>query len=70
MSANHEEAVSILKRRFGNKQLINKMPHGDFASTRAFTFQVILRSYNTFMTVEFHVRGLNSLAMSAESYGT
>ena len=69
-SANYEEAVATLKRRFGNTQLIvNKhmdallnLPavnsHHDFKGLR-----------HLYDSVEAHVRGLRALGVTADSYG-
>lgn len=70
-SANYEEAVAILKRRFGNKQLIiNK--HMDIllnisSVTSGLDIQALRQLHDL---IESHVRRLKSLGVSSNSYGS
>ena len=69
-SANYEEAVELLKRRFGNRQVVisshmealTKIPK--VASTSE-----VKRLRSLYDTVESHVRGLESMEISSEMYG-
>ena len=68
---NYDEAVTILEKRFGNKQLIvNKhMDHLLNADgvTSPHDVKGLRRLYDT---IESNVRSLNSLGVKAESYGS
>ena len=69
-SANYEKAVELLKRRFGDRQVVisshmealTKIPK--VASTSE-----IKRLPSLYDTVESHVRGLESMEISSEMYG-
>ena len=69
-SANYEKAVELLKRRFGNRQVVisshmealTKIPK--VASTSEGK-----RLRSLYDTVESHVRGLESMEISSEMYG-
>ena len=69
-SANYEKAVELLKRRFGNRQVVisshmealTKIPK--VASTSE-----VKRLRSLYDTVESHVRGLESMEISSEMYG-
>ena len=72
-TANYDEAVTILKRRFGNKQLIinrhmetllnvNSVKSGPSGNT-----QPLRQLYDL---IESQVRSLNSLGVSSNSYGS
>ena len=69
-SANYEKAVELLKRRFGNRQVVissnmealTKIPK--VASTSE-----VKRLRSLHDTVESHVRGLESMEISSEMYG-
>ena len=69
-ATNCDEAITILKKRFGNKQLINK--HMDIL----LNLDAVTSSYNLrrlrrlFDLVESNVRGLRSLGVPPESYGS
>ena len=67
---NYEEAIKILKKRFGNKQLaINK--HMDILlNLEPVTSPHNLKGLRTlYDTVESHIRALKSLGVQAETYG-
>ena len=68
-AANYEEAVSILKKRFGNKQqIINK--HMDaLLSLEPATSQSLKGLRQFFDIVESHVGGLRALDVPSSSYG-
>ena len=69
-SANYEKAVELLKRRFGNRQVVisshmealTKIPKVAFTSE-------VKRLRSLYDTVESHVRGLESMEISSEMYG-
>ena len=69
-SANYEKTVELLKRRFGNRQVVisshmealTKVPK--VASTSE-----VKRLRSLYDTVESHVRGLESMKISTEMYG-
>ncbi|XP_068670957.1 uncharacterized protein [Montipora foliosa] len=69
-SANYEKAVELLKRRFGNRQVVisshmealTKIPKVASASE-------VKRLRSLYDTVESHVRGLESMEISSEMYG-
>ena len=69
--ANYSEAIAILKKRFGNTQLIVNR-HMDAllritAVTSHYDFKGLRRLYNA---IEINVRGLKALELEAESYGS
>ena len=68
-AANYEEAISILKKRFGNKQqIINK--HMDALLSLEPATSPSLKSLRQFFDrVESHVRGLHALEVPSSSYG-
>ncbi|XP_068692506.1 uncharacterized protein [Montipora foliosa] len=69
-SSNYEKAVELLKRRFGNRQVVisthmealTKIPKVASASE-------VKRLRSLYDTVESHVRGLESMEISSEMYG-
>ena len=69
-TANYEEAIAILKGRFGNKQMIiNKHMEG-LLNMAPVTFNHDLKGLRRiYDSVEVHVRGLKALGVSSESYG-
>ena len=70
-AANYREAVSVLEKRFGNKhQIVTK--HMDILlSIDPVTSSGNLKSLrHLYDTVEMQVRGLKSLGVSADSYGS
>ena len=69
-SANYEEAVATLKRRFGNKQLIVNHHMDLLLNLEAVSSQHNLRGLRQlFDIVESNVRGLRALGVPASSYG-
>ena len=70
-SANYEEAVDILKRRFGNKQQIISKHMDILINLDAVSSQHNLKGLrHLFDLVESHVRGLKSLGIPPEAYGS
>ena len=69
-SSNYEEAIDILKQRFGNKQLIINRHMEALLQLIAVTSSTNLKNLRLYDTVESHVRGLKSLRISATSYGS
>lgn len=65
-AANYSEAISVLKRRFGNKQQIISR-HMDTLVTGSNDVKALRRLYDI---VESNVRSLKSLGVPAESYGS
>ena len=71
MSANYEEAVDILKRRFGNKQQIISKHMDILLNLNTVSLQHNLKGLrHLFDQVESYVRGLKSLGVPPESYGS
>ena len=69
-SANYEEAVATLKRRFGNKQLIVNHHMDLLLNLKAVSSQHNLRGLRQlFDVVESNVRGLRAFGIPASSYG-
>ena len=69
-SANYEEAVATLKRRFGNRQLIVNRHMDILLNLEAVTSQHNLKGLRQlFDVVESNVRGLRALGVPASSYG-
>ena len=69
-SANYEEAVLILKKRFGNKQQIIAKHMDTLLNVDAVTSQHNLKGLrHLYDLVESHVCGLQSLGVSSDSYG-
>ena len=70
-AANYNEAVAILKRRFGNKQLIITKHMDVLLNIDAVTSPHNLKGLrHLYDVVESQVRGLRSLGVPAESYGS
>ena len=70
-STNYDEAVTILKKRFGNKQLIINKHMDILLNLDAVTSSYNLRGLRRlFDLVESNVRGLRSLGVPPESYGS
>ena len=69
-SSNYAEAITVLKKRFGNKQqLINKHMEA-LLSLPAVTSVYELRNlHQLYDKVESHVRSLKSIGIAASSYG-
>lgn len=69
-SANYDEAVAILKRRFGNPQLIiNRHMEALLRITVVVSHSDTRGLRKLYDTVESHIRGLQALGVPAESYG-
>ena len=69
-SANYEEAVATLKRRFGNTQLIvNKHMDALLNLPAVSSHHDIKGLRHLYDSVEAHVRGLRALGVTADSYG-
>ena len=69
-AANYTEAVSILRKRFGNSQLIvNRHMEALLAITTVSSHHDVRGLRKLYDAVESHVRCLRSLGVSADSYG-
>jgi len=68
-TANYKEAVSILKRRFGNKQRIINRYMDALLSLEAVISHSTKGLRHFFDRVESHVRGLRALDVPSSSYG-
>ena len=69
-AANYAEAVSILRKRFGNKQQISKHME-NLLGIDAITFQHNLKGLrHLYDTDETQVKGLRSLGVPATTYGS
>ena len=70
-STNYKEALSILENRFGNKQLIISRHMDILLSLEPVTSSHNLSALrHLFDQVESHVRGLRSLGITADTYGS
>ncbi len=70
-SANYAEAVAILKKRFGNKQLIISKHMETLLGVEAVGSDQNLRGLRRlYDDVESHMRSLKALGVGSESYGT
>lgn len=69
-SANYQEAIDTLKRRFGNDQLIVGKHMGALLALPTVTSHQDIKSLcRLYDSVESHVRGLRALGVNTESYG-
>ena len=69
--ANYEEAIEILKKRFGNKQLIINQHMEQLLSLSGVSSQHDVKGLrHLFDVIESNVRSLQSLDVRAESYGS
>ena len=69
--ANYDEAIEILTKRYGNKQLIINKHMEQLLSTEAVTSQHDVRGLrHLYDLVESNVRSLKSLEVQPESYGS
>ena len=69
-SANYEKAVELLKRRFGNRQvLISSHMQALTKIPKVASTSEVKRLRSLYDTVESHVRGLESMEISSEIYG-
>ena len=70
-SANYEEAIAILKKRFGNKQqIINRHMEILLNINSVNSSQNIEKLRQLYDTLESHVRSLKSLGVPSSSYGS
>lgn len=70
-SANYDEAIEILRKRFGNKQLIiNKHMEQLLSIDRVSSQHDVKGLRQLYDTIESNVRSLKSLDVKAESYGS
>ena len=70
-SNNYEEAISVLKRRFGNKQLIISKHMDALLNLETVISLHNLKGLRTLCdSIESHVRSLGSLGVSSASYGS
>ena len=70
-SANYDEAVSILQKRFGNKQQIISRHMDILLNANPVASPNDLKSLrHLYDQIESHVRGLKSLGVASESYGS
>ncbi|KAL5500600.1 hypothetical protein EMCRGX_G012191 [Ephydatia muelleri] len=70
-SANYEEAVAVLKRRFGNKQQIVNRHMEALLELETVTSIHDIQPLRTLCDkIESHVRSLNSLGVPSSSYGS
>ena len=69
--ANYDETVEILRKRFGNKQLIVNKHMEQLLNTDGVTSQHDVRGLrHLYDVIETNVRSLDSLGVKAESYGS
>ena len=70
-AANYSEAIAVLKKQFGSKQQIITKHMDALVNLEAVTSQYNLKGIrHLYDVVESQVRGLKSLRVSAESYGS
>ena len=70
-AANYDEAVSVLEKRFGNKQQIVAKHMDMLLNVESITSDCNLKGLRQLHDIiESHVRGLKSLGVSADSYGS
>ena len=69
--ANYGEATIILEKKFGNRQQIISKHMDELLNMRAVTSATdLLELQQLYDSVETHMRGLKSLGVSAETYGS
>lgn len=69
-AANYREAIEILKKRFGNKQMIIAKHMETLLNAEAVTTDNHLKElHNLYDTTESHIQSLKSLGVEAASYG-
>ena len=69
-SANYQEAIDILQKRFGNKQLIISKHMEILLNTEAITSEQNVRGLRRlYDDVESHIRSLKLLGVAPDSYG-
>ena len=70
-AANYHEAVSILEKRFGNKQTIISKHMDMLLNIEAVTSQHnVIGLRRMYDRVQSHIRGLRALGVSSDSYGS
>ena len=69
-ASNYEEAVAILKKRFGNKQQIINRHMDILLNVSPVTNQDTRKLRALYDTLEAHVRSLKSLGIPSNSYGS
>ena len=70
-SANYDEAIEVLKKRFGNKQLIVNKHMEQLLNVEGVSSQHDVKGLrHLYDVIESNVRSLKSLGVSAESYGS
>lgn len=70
-TANYHEAIDLLKKRFGNKQLIVSKHMETLLNVEAVTSERSLKGIRRLHdNVESHIRSLKALGVSSDSYGT
>lgn len=70
-NANYEEAITILKTRFGNKQMIvNKHMDDLINMAHVYSNHDLRGMRQLYDLVEVHVRGLKALGVPSASYGS
>ena len=70
-SDNYHEAISILKKRFGNKQQIIARHMDILLNAEAVSSQHNLKGLrHLYDLIEAHVRSLKSLGVASDSYGS
>lgn len=70
-SANYDEAIAILKKRFGNQQLIINRHMGALLNVNAVSSHLDIKGLRKLHdNVETQIRGLRALGVPTESYGS
>ena len=70
-SANYQEAIEILKKRFGNKQMIVSKHMESLLSVEGVGSEQNLRAlHRLYDEVESHIRSLKALGVNSDAYGT
>ena len=69
-ASNYEEAIAILKKRFGNKQQIINRHMDILLNVSPVTNQDTRKLRELYDTLEAHVRSLKSLGIPSNSYGS
>jgi len=71
MGANYDEAIEVLCKRFGNKQLIINKHMEQLLNTDSVILQYDVKGLRClYDNIEMNVRCLNSLGVNPESYGS
>ena len=70
-STNYKDAITILKKRFGNKQQIISKHMDILVNVEPVTSQYHLKTlHHLYDIVESNIRSLGSLGISSDSYGS